>query len=463
MLLSKTGLACLLTAAIGLGCCVAAYTNAADSSPTDSSATASPAADGLRQEKVTAFVGAHIIPIDGEPIDGGVLLISGGKIVDVGPADAVQIPDGAETVDVSGKVIMPGLVDTHSHIGGIGAADGSHPIQPGVRVMDSINVRDSGFKRALAGGLTTLNIMPGSGHLSSGQTVYVKLRFDEQPASILDIAIRREDGGIAGGLKMANGTNPQREPPYPGTRGKAAYLVREQFIKAREYQQKLADAGDDESKKPPRDLNLETLVEVMQGKRVVHHHTHRHDDIMTVLRLAEEFNFRVVLQHVSEGWKVADEIANASAPCSVIVIDSPGGKLEARDMRYETCSVLEQAGVRVAIHTDDWITDSRLFFRSAGLAVRGGMTREGALDALTLAGAEMLDLSDSIGSLTPGKDADFIILSGDPLSVYTHVEQTWVEGTKAFDRSDPADRLYATGGYGATHDQQPYFCCFGHQ
>ncbi len=452
MLLSKSGLACLLVGILSLGCWVASSSDAA----------VSPAAE-FSQDKVTAFVGARIIPVDGDPIDNGVLIITGDKITAVGAADSVEIPSGAEKVDVSGKTIMPGLVDTHSHIGGIGAADGSNPIQPGVRVMDSVNVRDSGFKRALAGGLTTLNIMPGSGHLSSGQTVYVKLRFNEQPSSIADIAIRREDGGIAGGLKMANGTNPQGDPPFPGTRGKAAFLVREQFIKAREYQQKLAAAGDDESKKPPRDLNLETLVEVMEGKRVVHHHTHRHDDIMTVLRLADEFGFRVVLQHVSEGWKVADEIAAAGAPCSVIVIDTPGGKLEARDMRYETCSVLEQAGARVAIHTDDWITDSRLFFRSAGLAVRGGMSEAGALDALTLAGAEMLDLQDRIGSLTAGKDADFVILSGDPLSVYTKVEQTWVEGRKAFDRADPKDRLYATGGYGASHDQQPYFCCFGHQ
>lgn len=453
MLLSKTGLACLLTAVMGLSCWMTTSSGAANSFEPDSPP----------QDKVTAFVGAHIIPIDGDPIENGVLVITGDKITAVGTADSVEVPAGADTIDASGKTIMPGLVDTHSHIGGIGAADGSNPIQPGVRVMDSINVRDSGFKRALAGGLTTLNIMPGSGHLSSGQTVYVKLRFAEQPASIMDIAMRRDDGGIAGGLKMANGTNPQRDPPFPGTRGKAAYLVREQFIKAREYREKMVAAGDDESKKPPRDLNLETLVEVMEGKRVVHHHTHRHDDIMTVLRLAEEFNFRVVLQHVSEGWRVADEIAAANAPCSVIVIDSPGGKLEARGMRYETCSILEQAGARVAIHTDDWITDSRLFFRCAGLAVRGGMSRAGALDALTLAGAEMLDLQDRVGSLTPGKDADFVILSGDPLSVYTKVEQTWVEGQKAFDLADPKDRLYATGGYGAAHDQQPYFCCFGHQ
>jgi imidazolonepropionase-like amidohydrolase len=202
------------------------------------------------------------------------------------------------------------------------------------------------------------------------------------------------------------------------------------------------------------------LVEVLQGKRVVHHHTHRHDDIMTVLRLAREFNFRVVLHHVSEGWKVANEIAAFGAPCSMIMIDSPGGKLEARYLKYETGKILEQAGVRTAFHTDDPILDSRYFFRSAAIAVRAGMSRKAALEGLTLAGAEMLDLQDRVGSLKVGKDADLILLDGDPLSVYTKVQETWVEGQRVFDRADPKDRLYAVGGFGAGHDQQPYFCCF---
>lgn len=408
------------------------------------------------------FLGARIIPIGADEIEKGALVIRDGKILAVGPLGEIDLPDGAELIDVSGKVIMPGLVCTHSHIGGIGGADGSGPIQPGVRVYDSINVLDSGFKRALAGGLTTLNIMPGSGHLISGQTVYVKLRFaGGGPEKIDDLFILDDDGHPTGGLKMANGTNSMRDAPFPGTRGKSAFLVREQYIKAREYQAKVAAAGGDESKLPPRDLNLEALVEAMQGKRIVHHHTHRHDDIMTVIRLSREFGFRVVLHHVSEGWKVADEIAAANVPCSMILLDSPGGKLEARYLLLKTGRILEEAGVRVAFHTDDWITDSRIFRRMAALAVRAGMSRKGALEGLTLAGAEMIDLEKRIGSLAKGKDADFIILSGDPLSVYTTVLETWVEGKKAFDREDPKDRLYAVGGYGAGHDQSPYFCCFG--
>src|SRR5690606_30010412 len=190
---------------------------------------------------------------------------------------------------------------------------------------------------------------------------------------------------------------------------------------------------------------LEALAEALSGKRIVHHHTHRHDDILTVLRIADEFGLRVVLHHVSDAWKVADEIAAADVPCSLILIDSPGGKLETMDIDHRNGRVLEEHGVKVAFHTDDGITDSRYFMRMAAFAARAGMSREGALRALTLSGAEMLDLADRIGSLEPGKDADFVVLSGDPFSVYTRVEQTWVEGERVFDLADPDDRLFAEG------------------
>ncbi|MFN5104588.1 MAG: amidohydrolase family protein [Planctomycetota bacterium] len=409
-----------------------------------------------------AWIHAKILTAAGSLINDGTIVIHKGSILAVGTSDATAIPPGAKIIDAAGKWIMPGLVCTHSHIGGVGAADASAPIQPGVRILDSINVKESGFKRALAGGLTTLNIMPGSGHLISGQTVYCKLRYaGKGPSTIEDILIRDNEGKAIGGLKMANGTNSQGEAPFPGTRGKSAFLVREQYIKAREYHAKRLAANGDPEKQPPRDLHLESLVEAMQGTRIVHHHTHRHDDIITVLRLSQEFGFRVVLHHVSEGWKVAKEIAAAKAPCSVIVIDSPGGKLEARDMTFKNGRILDEAGVRVAFHTDDWITDSRVFNRSAALAVRAGMNRDRAIEALTIAGAEMLGLESRIGSLVPGKDADFCILSGDPLSVYTRVLETWVEGQKAFDLANPDDALYAEGGQGAGFELNPYLCCFG--
>ncbi|HEX6125897.1 MAG TPA: amidohydrolase family protein [Pyrinomonadaceae bacterium] len=404
------------------------------------------------QTRPTAFINARIIPIVGQPIDQGILLVQDGKIKAVGDARTVRLPADVQTLDLAGKTIMPGLVDTHSHIGGGSGADGSAPIQPDVRILDGINARAASLQRAQAGGITTVNVMPGSGHLDSGQTLYLKLR--DNAVKIDDLLIFGKDGRYAGGIKFANGTNSIRAGGgnFPGTRAKAAALVREQFIKAQEYRDKIKKAGTDTTKLPARDLAMEALVDVLDGKRVVHFHTHRHDDILTALRLQKEFGFRIVLQHVSEAWKVADEIAKAKAPASIIFIDSPGGKLETTDISFVNGAALEKAGALVGFHTDDGITDSRWFLRSGGLAVRAGMSRAGALYALTMANAIMLDLQDRVGSLEAGKDADFIVLSGDPLSVYTHVLETWVEGRKVFDRSDPKDYLLALGGKGATDD-----------
>jgi imidazolonepropionase-like amidohydrolase len=398
----------------------------------------------LSQNQSHVFRAAMIYPISGDPIENGALLVQNGIITAVGKTDGIAAPVGAVEHDLTDKVIMPGLVDTHSHIGRVDGGDRSATLHPEVRVLDAVDFRHNSLQRARAGGVTTVNIMPGSGHLMSGQTIYLKLRIGNKIEDLLycDDPLN----GICGGMKMANGTNSLRDKPFSGTRAKSAAMVRQLYIKAQEYQKKLADTSDPE-KLPERDLEMEALVQVLEGKRVVHHHTHRHDDIMTVLRLSREFGFRVVIQHGSEAWKVADELAAAGAPASIIMIDSPGGKLEAVDLSYATGAILEKAGVDVAFHTDDGITDSRLFLRSAAFGVRGGMSRSKALESLTLAPARMLDLADRIGSLEAGKDADFIVLSGDPLSVYTHIEQTWVEGALLFDRNNPENRKYAVGDY----------------
>ncbi|NBX28909.1 amidohydrolase [bacterium] len=408
------------------------------------------------QDHPVAFVGGRVLPITGPAIERGTVVVAGGKIVAVGSAATTAVPPDAERIDATGKVIMPGLVDTHSHVGGGWGGDASSPIQPDVRILDSINVRDAGFRKCRAGGLTTLNIMPGSGHLLSGQTIYAKLR---KADTIDDVLYRDADGRILGGMKMANGTNSQKEPPFPGTRSKSAALVRQKFLKAIDYRRKLEAAGDDAAKRPDRDLEMEGLLDVLDGRTIVHHHAHRADDLLTVVRLREEFGFKVVLHHASEAWKVAGALAKAQTPCSVIVVDAPGGKIEAMDMSLATGAILEQAGVPCAFHTDDPVTDSRLFLRTAALAVRAGMSRDKALEALTLAGAKMLELDRRIGSLEPGKDADLILLSGDPLALRTKVLQTWVEGRKVFDREDPDDRLFAVGGYGASRDQTAHACC----
>jgi imidazolonepropionase-like amidohydrolase len=403
------------------------------------------------QPQPHVFRGATLYPITESSIENGVLVVQDGVIQAVGTEGTVDVPRGAVEHDVAGKVIMPGLVDTHSHVGRVEGGDGSVPLHPGVRSLDAVDVRHSSINRARAGGITTVNVMPGSGHLMSGQTTHLKLRNGDIINDLLLCDNPLTD--ICGGMKMANGTNPQDDDrAFPGTRARSAALARELFVEAQAYRQKMEQAADDPDEMPERDLGMEALVEVLNGERTVHFHTHRHDDILTALRLKEEFGFNVVLHHVSEAWKVADEIAAANVPSSIIVLDSPGGKQEAVDIRFENGAVLEEAGADVAYHTDDLITDSRLFLRSAAFGVRAGMSREAALEAMTLAGARMLGLDDRTGSLEEGKDADFIVLSGDPLSVYTHVEETWVEGENVFDRADPDDRPYATGGYGVYDD-----------
>jgi imidazolonepropionase-like amidohydrolase len=395
-------------------------------------AGASPAA---AQDRAIAFTGARILTMAGEAVEDGTLVIKDGKILAVGAN--VAIPADAERRDAKGRVIMPGIVDTHSHIGQVAGADGSGPIQPDVRAMDSIDPMSSTIAKARAGGVTTANIMPGSGHLMSGQTFYMKLR---KGRTIEDIAFQMKDGAALGGMKMANGTNPMGGSGFPGTRAKSAALVREVLTEAKAY-----CAGD----RKKRDIGKEALCEVLSGERLVHFHSHRADDIMTVLRLKQEFGFNVLLQHGTETWKIADELAKAGVPVSNITLDAPGGKLETMDLRMDNAGILERAGVLVSIHSDDAIVDSRMMLREAALAVRGGMSRDGALKAITINGARQMKLDARVGSLEPGKDADFLVLDGDPLSAYSHVLETWVEGDKLFDRSKPEDLLMATGGFGA--------------
>ena len=399
------------------------------------------------QDEPHVFRGATVLPIAGPPIESGVLVVQGGKVVEVGGPDT-RSPRGAVEHDLSGKVLMPGLVDTHSHVGSVSGGDRSSPLHPEVRNLDSIDVAADSVWRARTGGITTLNMM-------SGQTAYVKLR---DGARTIEDWLYCDDPltGICGGMKMANGTNSIGSPPFPGTRSKSAALVRNLYHEAIAYVEEMAEAeaenGDDEDDDgngaaAKRDLRMEALAEVLAGDRIVQHHTHRHNDIATVLRLKEEFGFRVVVQHGTESWKVAEELAAAGVPVSITWIDSPGGKEEVIDWNMEMGAILEQAGVDVAFNTDDSVTDSRLLFRAAAIAVRYGMSREKALEGLTLAPARMLGLEDRIGSLEAGKDADFVVLSGDPLSVYSKVEQTWVEGTMIYDRSNPDHRKYAVGGY----------------
>ena len=415
------------------------------------------AAQSAHDENVLVVQGARILPITAPPIAQGVLVIKGGKIVAVGEAGKVQIPAGAKVQDATGKVVMPGIVDSHSHIGIIGnptvsdsqdGNEGSGPVQPGLRALDAIDPADPNIRIATSGGITTANIMPGSGNVMGGQTAYVKLRGTTMEQMLIP--------GTLGGMKMANGTNPKgygTRGQAPMTRMEEAALARGIFVKAQQYKDKwdayakAVAAKDKNAKEPDHDLGLDAVVQVLNGKRIVHNHTHRADDVMTVLRLSDEFHYRVVVHHGTESCEVADDLAKRHIGVSFTMIDSPGGKPETINFSISCPARLEKAGVKVAFNTDDPITNSRLLLRSAALGVRGGMSEDAALKGLTIYPAEMLDLQSRVGSLEVGKDADFIVLSGAPLSVYTHVMETWIEGEKVFDRNNPADLRYATGGF----------------
>lgn len=409
----------------------------------------------------TVFKGARLLTAAGDPIESGVLVVENGKISTIGDAN-IAIPAGATVIDVSGKTIIPGIVDTHSHIGiyprpsvpaNSDGNENSGPVQPGLRALDAIYPADSGIRMAVAGGITTANIMPGSGNVIGGQTLYVKLR----GRTIDDMRIRDID--VLGGLKMANGENPKgygrrASPQAPITRMKVASLQREQFVKAKAYQRQWQAYREAKDKKTPPDVDLamESLVEVLERKRTVHFHCHRADDILTAMRLADEFGFELVLQHATESYRIPEELVKRKIPASMTLIDSPGGKLETAALLEECGAILQKAGVKVAINTDDYITESRFILRTGAIAVRGGMSEDAALRALTINPAAMMHLDKRLGSLETGKDADFVVLSGSPFSVYTHVLSTFIDGRAVFDRTK--DAAYQTGGF-EIKDQLP--------
>jgi imidazolonepropionase-like amidohydrolase len=414
---------------------------------------------GGSSKPMLVYKGARIYTCAGPVIERGILVVQDGKIIAIGPESEIAVPKGAIVHDISGKTIIPGLVDTHSHIGIFGrpatgaSADGNEmtgPVQPGLRALDAINPDDPGIRMALAGGVTTANIMPGSGNAIGGQTLYVKLR-----GAVVE-AMRVLRGLVLGGIKFANGENPigayGKKGAAPGTRMKVAALQREQLTKARDYKRqkdayKKAAAEGKKAVAADVDLGLEALVEVLDRKRTVHFHCHRADDIMTAVRLSEEFGFELVLQHCTEGYRVAEELAKRKMWVSVTLVDSPGGKPEVLGLLEENAAIMLRAGVKVAINTDDFITESRFLLRTGAIAVRGGMSEDMALKALTLHGAEMMHLEDRCGSLEKGKDADFVVLSGAPFSVYTKVLETHIEGEKVFDRTRHQDWTYQAGGF----------------
>ncbi len=413
-----------------------------------------------------AYVGATIHPVDGPAIENGVLVVKDGLVVAAGEA---EVPSNATTVDLSGKHVIPGLVDLHSHIGGGSLHESLGVVQAGVSAVDAIDPSHISLARARSGGITTVNVMPGSGKLLGGQTAYLSLRhgtvIDDlvlcrdpetglwSPASAFDAASPAAPPArhrlVCGGVKMANGTNPQGSGGDPRTRMGSAYLQRKALLDGLARKKKLDALADydatgwwhrlwhDRPDAPDADLAGDVMVQVVSGERTVHFHSHRADDMVTALRLREEVGeqLQLVLHHGSEGFKVAEQVAAAGVPVAINVLDTPGGKEETLERRLDNPALLHEAGVTIALITDDPVQDSRLLLRSAGLAMRGGLSEDVALRSLTLTPAELMGMADQLGSLTPGKRADFVVLSGPPLSVWSLVEQTYVEGEVVFDRA----------------------------
>jgi len=435
---------------------------------------------GLAQASSVALVGATVHPVDGPPIPDGVVVVQHGFLRAVGPRAEVSVPDGAEVVELPGRHITPGLIDLHSHIGGGRLHESLGQVQAGISAVDAIDPTHVSIARAQAGGITTVNIMPGSGKLLGGQTAYLSLRdgvvVDDlllcrapdtgvwSPASSHDAvapgAAPARHRLVCGGVKMANGTNPQGDGGDPKSRMGSAWLQRKALLEAKAVSDAIVAADAYEAagwwerrklspvERPTPDLAGAVMVEIVRGERTVHFHSHRADDMVTALRLREEVGpqLDLVLHHGSEGFKVVHEVADAGVPVAINVLDTPGGKEETLERRLSNPATLSEAGVTIAIITDDPVQDSRLLYRSAGLAVRGGLSSEAGLRALTLTPAELLGMADQTGSLTVGKDADLVVLSGPPLSVWSMVEQTWVDGEVVYDRADPAQRRVAEGG-----------------
>lgn len=414
-----------------------------------------------------AFVGATLHPVDQPVIPDGVLVVTDGRIVAMGPRTATSVPDDAAVHALPGRHLIPGLIDLHSHIGGGRLHEALSVTMPAISAADAIDPTHPSIQRAQAGGITTANIMPGSGKLMGGQTAYVSLKdtavIDEMlicagPARGVAPEAPARRARICGGVKMAAGTNPQGPGGDPRSRMGAAYLQRQALEAGRKRLQVWERWEDTPERKRDTmrpEFEGDAMADIVSGRRTVHMHAHRADDIITGLRLQEEYGIDLVLQHGSEGFKVAERIARAGVPVAINVLDTPGGKEETLERRLDNPALLNAAGVEVALITDDPVQDSRLLLRTGGLAVRGGLPEAEALRALTLTPADIMGIGADTGSLTVGKEADLAVLSGPPFSAWTLVEQTWVDGQMVFDRADPEQVRFATGGDAIAIERQP--------
>ena len=381
----------------------------------------------------------------------GSVLIRDGKIAEVG--EKIMIPSDAKVIDASGQYVMPGIIDCHSHIAADSINEGSVSVSSMVGIEDVLNPDDIAIYRALGGGVTTANVLHGSANAIGGKCTVIKLRWGKDAHDMIF-------EGAMPGIKFALGENPKRAgnpsgqrvgagnvpPRYPATRMGVEDVIREAFNEAKAYQQSWKDynekvARGEQAVAPRRDLKLEPLVEVLEGKRLVHSHCYRADEILMLLRVADDYGFKIrTLQHVLEGYKVAKEIAAHGAGASTFS-DWWGYKMEAADAIPYNAAIMVRKGVIVSLNSDSDELMRHLNDEAAKTLKYGGLTETEALSLITINPAKQLMIDNHVGSIEVGKDADLTIFDKHPLSNYAKVEKVFIDGQLYFDRnSDLAER-----------------------
>ncbi|MDG5471476.1 amidohydrolase [Jeotgalibacillus sp. ET6] len=354
------------------------------------------------------------------------ILIEDGKFSKIG--QDIEIPEGCEVIDAGGKYFTPGLIDVHTHLGvheeGVGKEgqdfnETSRAATPQVRAIDGINPLEKGFSDARKAGVTTVQVMPGSANVMGGEMVVLKTA-----GTIIDEMVIKNPSG----LKAAMGENPKRfhgdKGIMPTTRMGVAAILREKFIEAQNYSAKRKEGKAD------RNLELENIVKVLDKEIPLRVHAHRADDIVTILRLKNEFQFNLTIEHCTEGHKIAPFIAKHDVRVSVGPTMSPRSKIELADKGWNTLTALAEENIPFSITTDHPVIAIEHLMTSTILAVKNGLTEEQALCAITLDAAKHLGIDDRTGSVEVGKDADFVLWSGDPFDLRNKVEQTYIYGER---------------------------------
>jgi imidazolonepropionase-like amidohydrolase len=389
-----------------------------------------------------AIVGGRVLPITSEPIEGGTVLVRDGKIVAVGGGD-VAVPDGVRVIAAAGSWVLPGFIEAHGHVGVHEEAEGwagsdtnemTDPVTAQVRAIDAINPADLGFRDAVAGGVLAVNVNPGSGNPIGGQTVAIKCW-----GRTVDEMLLRQPSG----LKSALGENPKRvygeQKKTPSTRLGVAAVIRGAFVEAANYLAKIdAEQAKPEAERKPvdRDLKLEALGRVLRREIPWRQHCHRADDIATAMRIAAEFGYRLVIDHGTEAHLVADLLVARDIPVVIGPLFTSRSKVELRNRSLANPGKLAAAGVTIAITTDHPVVPINFLIHQASLAVKYGLDRDTALQALTINPARIAGVADRLGSLEPGKDGDLVIWSGDPLDVLSQVQRALIDGSEVYTYSD---------------------------